>query len=81
MVRAALSRRAMRGRPQEALCSALFLSYNSIGVLFGNNLVSLYQFSSISIGRNWVDQRSLITSLSHQLLLGRELQVSRPKLM
>jgi len=38
------------------------------------NLVKLYQFRSVSIGRNWVDQWSLI---SHQLLLGHGQQASK----
>jgi len=45
----------MRDRPQEVLCSAYFLSYNGIGALYGNNLVSLYQLRSAYVGVNWVD--------------------------
>ena len=48
MACAALSR-AMRKRPHEE-------SYIGKGALYGNNLVSLYQLSSIYVGRNWVDQ-------------------------
>ena len=44
MACAALSRQAMRSPSQEVLCSAYFLSYNSIGAF---NLVSVYQLSSV----------------------------------
>jgi len=30
---------AMRGRPQEVLCSVYFLSYNGIGSPYGNKLI------------------------------------------
>ena len=34
---------------------------NCTGAVLGNNLESLYQLSSVYVGRNWVDQWSLIT--------------------
>src|SRR6218665_159844 len=40
-------RRDMRGRPQEVLCSAYFVSYNGTGALYGNNRVSLFQLSFV----------------------------------
>lgn len=52
-------RRAMPGRPQEVLRSAYLaylLSCKGIGALYGNNLVSPYQLSSVDIGQNWIDQ-------------------------
>jgi len=51
--------------------------YNTVGALYGNNLKSLYQLSSVYIGQNWYfDQWSLI---GHQLLLGHGLQVGKLK--
>jgi len=40
--------------------------------MYGNNLVILYQLSSVYIGRSWIDQCSLI---SYYLLLGHRLLV------
>ena len=45
----------MCGRPQKVLCSAYFVVQN-IDALYGNNLRSLYQLSSVYIRQNWVYQ-------------------------
>jgi len=67
MARVALSRRDIDG-----LCAVdfrrfsvvlIFWPYNSIGALYGNNLVNLYQLHPIYIRRNGVDQ-SLVTIMS-----------------
>ena len=50
------------------------MSYNGIGALYGNNQVNLYQLSSTYNGL--LDE---IGSLSMQLLIGHELQVSKLK--
>ena len=75
MARVVLIRRAIDGPSAVDLrkfCVVYnyFLSYNGIGPLYGNNVVSLYQLSSVCIRRNWAD---------HQLLLHHGLQVSKLK--
>jgi len=62
----------MRDRPQKVLCSAYLLAYNSKGALY--NLVSLYQLSSIYIGK-----KLGLSMISYQLLLGNGLLVRKLK--
>jgi len=40
----------------EGLCSAYFLLHKGIGAFYVNNLVTLYESSSVYIGQNLVDQ-------------------------